>query len=135
MNTERYDRILEALFRLAREGKTPGEREAARNRIKHIEEKMKSRQSQYDTNSVKFRLDKLNEELERKAQEELKRQAEIRRREQAKREEEQRKETVRQEKQERVYKQRAERKQKESMTREEKFAARANWLYQLVQKG
>lgn len=123
---ERYERILGPLYRLAREGKTEGEREAARNRIEAISQKLRDKG-----------LDDINKELNRqleiiKQQEKKRRAAERQKEELRRREEEARKEQLRK-KEELKWKRRAERKQKECIKRDEKFAMRANWIYHMLQ--
>ncbi len=123
---ERYNRILGTLYKLAHEGKTEGEREAARGRIAAIEKRMKANNIESTFKLDWDRLEKQRKEAERRAEEERKWQEELKRQAELKRKEEQKK------KEEDKWKRRAKQKQKQEISKTLKSAMRANWINKLV---
>lgn len=122
INYERYNRIIGTLIKIANEGKTQGERDAAKRRITAIEEKIKTNRN-VNSMGIDFdRLEKLNREAEQKAEADRKAHAEWLKQEALRKQEEIRI------KEENKWKKRAERKQKQELNRQNKFDMRANWV-------
>lgn len=122
----RYDRILEVLYRLAVEGKTEGEREAARNRIAAIEEKIRAENIKPGLELDYEALERQAREAEERDREERRRQAELRIKEELKRREELKKKEYKQ------WERRAQQKQKQAIIKDKNFAMRANWVYSMI---